>query len=74
MKGPDGLRKNVWNIDDPTTKVLHKSLIISNLEYSTTLSYDILKPTYAIPIRVPVGSQISSEYTQTFWKSVYGHA
>ena len=47
-------------------KVLHKSLIISNLEYPTTLSYDILKPTYAIPIRVPRGPQISSKGKQTF--------
>ena len=34
-------------------KILRKSLIISNLKYSTTLSYEFIKPTYAIPIRVP---------------------
>ena len=45
MKGPEGLRKNVGNIDDRTTKVLHKSLIIYNLEYPTTLSYEFIKPT-----------------------------
>ena len=47
-------------------KVLHKSLIISNLEYSTTLSYDIIKPTYAIPIRVLGSPQISIKGKQTF--------
>lgn len=29
------------------------SLIIYNLEYPATLSYEFIKPTYAIPIRVP---------------------
>ena len=53
MKGPEGLRKNVRNIDDRITKVLHQLLIICNLEYPTTLSYEFIKPTYAIPIRVP---------------------
>lgn len=74
MKGPEGLRKNVWNIDDRITKVLHKSLIIYNLEYPTTLSYEFIKPTYAIPIRVPWGPQISGKDKQTFLESVYGHA
>lgn len=74
MKGPEGLRKNAWKIDDRITKVLHKSLIIYNLEHPTTLSYEFIKPTYAMPIRVPWGPQISGKDKQTFLESVYGHA
>lgn len=34
-------------------KISHKPLIINNLKHSTTLSYEFIKPTHAIPIRVP---------------------
>ena len=42
--------------------------IISNLKYSTPLSYEFIKPTNAIPIGVPLGSQISSKINKPFEK------